>query len=54
MQPDILPSEWFGDVEHTHGAIDEALGFANLLIELSCRGRAGDVSVPEPQDGRAR
>lgn len=30
-----LPSEWFGDVEHTHKAIDDALGYANLLITLA-------------------
>jgi hypothetical protein len=28
-----LPVEWFGDVEHTHRAIDDALGYAHLLGE---------------------
>jgi hypothetical protein len=37
VQPDTLPSEWFGNVEHTHKAIDDAVGFANLLVELSRR-----------------
>ena len=37
VQPDNLPSEWFGNVEHTHKAIDDAVGFANLLVELSRR-----------------
>ena len=32
-----LPIEWFGNVEHTHKAIDDAVGFANLLVELSRR-----------------
>jgi hypothetical protein len=29
-----LPSEWFGDVEHTHRAIDDARGYANLLVSM--------------------
>lgn len=37
VSPTSLPSEWFGDVEHTHKAIDDALGYANLLVELSRR-----------------
>lgn len=32
--PANLPSEWFGDVPHTHRAIDDALGYANLLVTL--------------------
>lgn len=32
-----LPSEWFGDVPHTHRAIDDALGYANLLVTLARR-----------------
>jgi hypothetical protein len=40
--PSRLPSEWFGDVEHTHKAIDDALGYANLLVELSRRAGASD------------
>jgi len=35
VQPDTLPSAWFGEVEHTHKAIEDALGYANLLVELS-------------------
>jgi hypothetical protein len=37
MQPDNLPREWFGNVEHTHKAIDDAVGFANLVVEPSRR-----------------
>lgn len=29
--------QWFGNVKHTHKAIDDAVGFANLLVELSRR-----------------
>jgi hypothetical protein len=29
-----LPSEWFGEVEHTHRAIDDARGYAHLLVEV--------------------
>lgn len=33
------PAEWLGDVEHTHRAIDDARGYANLLsfIIRNCR-----------------
>jgi hypothetical protein len=34
VSPATLPSEWFGDVPHTHRAIDDALGYAHLLVEL--------------------
>ncbi|BCY10377.1 exonuclease [Actinoplanes sp. L3-i22] len=34
VSPDQLPAEWFGDVPHTHRAIDDARGYANLLGEL--------------------
>lgn len=34
ISPSSLPSEWFGDVPHTHKAIDDALGYANLLVTL--------------------
>jgi DNA polymerase III epsilon subunit-like protein len=34
VSPATLPSEWFGDVPHSHRAIDDALGYANLLVEL--------------------
>jgi hypothetical protein len=34
ISPDTLPSEWFGNVLHTHNAIDDALGYANLLVTL--------------------
>ena len=35
-----LPSEWFGEVEHTHRAIDDARGYAHLLVEVMRRARA--------------
>ena len=38
--PATLPSEWFGEVPHTHRAIDDALGYARLLVELFSRSRA--------------
>jgi hypothetical protein len=34
VSPASLPPEWFGDVPHTHRAIDDALGYAHLLAEL--------------------
>ena len=34
VSPASLPPEWFGDVEHTHRAIDDALGYAHLLVTL--------------------
>lgn len=34
MTPSRLPAELFGDIEHTHKAIDDALGYANLLVNL--------------------
>jgi hypothetical protein len=34
-----LPKEWFGNVEHTHRAIDDARGYANLLVEVLRRSR---------------
>lgn len=29
-----LPQAWFGDEPHTHRAIDDARGYANLLVEV--------------------
>jgi DNA polymerase III epsilon subunit-like protein len=37
-----LPTEWLGDVPHTHRAIDDAVGYAHLLGELFKR-----AGVPE-------
>lgn len=37
VSPSTLPSEWLGDVAHTHHAIDDALGYAHLLGELHRR-----------------
>lgn len=38
--PAELPPEWFGNVPHTHRAIDDALGYANLLTEIFRRSRS--------------
>lgn len=40
---DDFPAEWLGDVEHTHAAIDDALGYANLLL------RAVRISAAQPK-----
>lgn len=40
VTPSTLPTDWFGNVEHTHRAIDDALGYANLLQELFRRSGA--------------
>lgn len=37
VQPDTLPRAWFGEIVHTHKAVDDAVGYANLLVELSRR-----------------
>lgn len=34
-----LPSAWFGEVAHTHRAIDDARGYAHLLVEVLRRSR---------------
>jgi len=34
------PPEWLGEVEHTHRAIDDARGHANLLSLFIQNGRA--------------
>ena len=31
VTPQTLPAEWFGNIEHTHRAIDDARGYAHLL-----------------------
>jgi hypothetical protein len=40
VSPQTFPAEWFGNIEHTHRAIDDARGYANLLVELFRRSRA--------------
>lgn len=40
VEPENLPVEWFGNVEHTHKAIDDTVGFANLLVELARQSKA--------------
>lgn len=37
LSPASLPAEWFGHVEHTHRAIDDASGYVHLLGELHRR-----------------
>lgn len=39
--PESLPAAWLGDVPHTHKAIDDARGYANLLGELFRRSGSG-------------
>jgi hypothetical protein len=34
VSPATLPREWLGDVPHTHRAIDDAVGYSHLLVEL--------------------
>jgi hypothetical protein len=43
--PANLPSEWFGDIPHTHRAIDDALGYANLLITLGRLARSAAIET---------
>jgi hypothetical protein len=40
VSPATLPSEWFGEVPHSHRALDDALGYAHLLVELFGRARS--------------
>jgi hypothetical protein len=54
VDPPNLPIAWFGGIEHTHRAIDDALGYAHLLVELGRRVRAsgphtGDPGRPGPR-----
>lgn len=42
LAADAFPSEWFGDIEHTHRAIDDARGYANLLVTLAAKVRERD------------
>ncbi len=44
VSPATVPSEWFGDVEHTHRAIDDALGYAHLLVTLGRMARGSRSS----------
>jgi hypothetical protein len=46
---DTLPSAWFGEVEHTHRAIDDTVGYANLLVELFRRARQGGTETRVPE-----
>jgi hypothetical protein len=39
VAPQNLPSEWFGNIAHTHRAIDDARGYAYLLGVLFRRAR---------------
>lgn len=41
-----LPPEWLGDVPHTHRALDDALGYAHLLVTLFARTEGGPLSRP--------
>lgn len=51
VTPGTLPRAWFGDVPHTHRAIDDARGYAHLLIELfrrAPRARIAGAASSEP------
>jgi DNA polymerase III epsilon subunit-like protein len=37
ISPRTLPAEWLGNIAHTHRAIDDAVGYAHLLVELMRR-----------------
>ncbi|MER7282764.1 exonuclease [Dactylosporangium sp. NPDC000244] len=43
VSPQNLPSAWFGDIAHTHRAIDDARGYAHLLGVLFRRARTTDA-----------
>lgn len=43
VSPHTLPDDWFGEQAHTHRAIDDARGYAHLLVELFRR--AGEQAV---------
>ena len=43
-----LPPAWLGEVPHTHRAIDDAVGYANLLAELFRRTACGRVPENAP------
>lgn len=45
--PADLPAAWLGDIEHTHRAIDDALGYAHLLVTLHGLATGGDDSTSE-------
>ena len=42
------PKVWLGDEEHTHRAVDDARGYANLLVTMTqlSRARAGPYGTP--------
>lgn len=44
VSPQTLPPEWFGNIAHTHRAIDDARGYAHLLGVLFHRARALQAS----------
>ena len=35
LTADSFPPEWLGHVSHSHRAIDDARGYANLLVHLA-------------------
>lgn len=46
-----LPPHWLGDVRHTHRAIDDARGFANLLHFLARNAGTLAGTLDAPQSG---
>lgn len=45
VSPQTLPPEWFGNIAHTHRAIDDARGYAHLLGVLFQRARTLQTSA---------
>ena len=41
-----IPEEWFGDVPHTHDALDDARGYASVLAHVLALRRSGPVLTP--------
>jgi 3' exoribonuclease, RNase T-like len=44
---DAIPAEWRGNVKHTHRAVDDATGYAHLLLNAL---RMSAERAPHPQD----
>lgn len=47
VSPHTLPQEWFGGHAHSHRAIDDARGYAALLVELMARSRAREAGTED-------
>lgn len=51
VDPENMPSEWFGNVEHTHKAIYDALGYSNRHRCIEQSRAPGAASLPVRADG---